>query len=96
MRQVAVAVRADLNTVRHAYEELEKRGAVVLVRGRGSFVAERPPLPDAEAQAGRIEAAAQRALADIVASGVDPLAAARRLLTLAQSSFAGANPARRA
>src|SRR5258705_1462315 len=40
MRQVAVALKVDLNTVRHAYDELERRGAVVLVRGRGSFVAE--------------------------------------------------------
>ena len=44
MRQVAVHLRVDLNTVRHAYDELEKLGALVLVRGRGSFVAE-PPAP---------------------------------------------------
>src|SRR5205085_12114474 len=42
MRQVAVALRVDLNTVRHAYDELERLGALVLVRGRGSFVAEPP------------------------------------------------------
>jgi GntR family transcriptional regulator len=40
MRQVAVALRIDLNTVRRAYDELERIGALVLVRGRGSFVAE--------------------------------------------------------
>ena len=44
MRQVAVHLRVDLNTVRHAYEELERLGALALVRGRGSFVAE-PPQP---------------------------------------------------
>ena len=40
MREVAVALRVDLNTVRHAYDELERIGAINLVRGRGSFVAE--------------------------------------------------------
>ena len=40
MRQVAVALRIDLNTVRHAYDELERLGALTLERGRGSFVSE--------------------------------------------------------
>ncbi len=40
MRQVAVALKIDLNTVRHAYEDLERLGVLVLVHGRGSFVAE--------------------------------------------------------
>ena len=38
MRQVAVALKVDLNTVRHAYDELERLGALTLERGRGSFV----------------------------------------------------------
>src|SRR5215469_3610801 len=44
MRELAVALKIDLNTVRHAYDELERLGAITLVRGRGSFVAE-PPAP---------------------------------------------------
>lgn len=40
MRQVAGDLGVDLNTVRHAYEELASRGAVRLVRGRGTFVAD--------------------------------------------------------
>ncbi|HEY4030384.1 MAG TPA: GntR family transcriptional regulator [Caulobacteraceae bacterium] len=40
MRQVAVALKVDLNTVRHAYDELERLGALTLERGRGSFVSE--------------------------------------------------------
>ena len=40
MRQVAGDVGVDLNTVRHAYDELAARGAVRLVRGRGTFVAD--------------------------------------------------------
>ena len=40
MRQVAVGLKIDLNTVRHAYDELERLGALTLERGRGSFVSE--------------------------------------------------------
>src|SRR5476649_3097964 len=43
MRQVAVALKIDLNTVKHAYDELERAGAITLLRGRGTFVAEVPP-----------------------------------------------------
>ena len=46
MRQVAVALTVDLNTVRHAYDELERAGAIRLERGRGSFVADAPPPVD--------------------------------------------------
>src|SRR5258708_7522696 len=35
MRQVAVALKVDLNTVRHAYDELERLGARVPGRRRG-------------------------------------------------------------
>ncbi len=49
MREVAVALKVDLNTVRHAYETAQDTGAIVLVRSRGTFVAEPPPPFDAEA-----------------------------------------------
>jgi len=42
MRQVAVALSIDLNTVQRAYAELERQGILTTVRGRGSFVAEAP------------------------------------------------------
>jgi GntR family transcriptional regulator len=45
MREVAVALRIDLNTVQRAYAELERNGLLTLVRGRGTFVAEAPPAP---------------------------------------------------
>ena len=46
MREVAVALRIDLNTVQRAYAELERDGLLTLVRGRGTFVAEAPPARD--------------------------------------------------
>ena len=36
MRQVAVALKVDLNTVRHAYDELQQAGAIVILRARGT------------------------------------------------------------
>src|SRR3984957_19732045 len=42
MRQVAVALRIDLNTVQRAYAELEREGILTTVRGRGSFVSDTP------------------------------------------------------
>src|SRR5687767_9517173 len=55
MRQVAVALKVDLNTVRHAYDQLERIGAINLVRGRGSFVAARPKDIDQKTKARREE-----------------------------------------
>src|SRR5580704_8573334 len=46
MRQVAVQLKIDLNTVQRAYAELEREGVLTTVRGRGSFVASPTPLPD--------------------------------------------------
>jgi len=83
MRQVAVAGRADLNTVRHAYDELERGGAIILVRGRGSFVAD--PLPQTPDPAGTADALARQALHLAGTAGVDPRHLAERILHLAQT-----------
>jgi len=45
MRQVAVALRIDLNTVQRAYAELERDGVLTKVRGVGTFVTATPPAP---------------------------------------------------
>jgi GntR family transcriptional regulator len=83
MRQVAVALKVDLNTVRHAYDELERRGAVTLVRGRGSFVAEPPPAMEGAAHELETDKLARRTLAAAAALGVHPLALADRIAALA-------------
>ena len=84
MREVAVALRVDLNTVRRAYDELERIGAVVLRRGRGSFVAETPPSTGPRNHALRADALAKQTLAAAAAAGVDPRALAHRLLELTE------------
>lgn len=82
MRQVAVELRVDLNTVRHAYDELEQTGAIVIQRARGTFVAERPPPLDPVRQARRTEGVAQQAIALAVAGGIDPLEMAHQVLQI--------------
>jgi GntR family transcriptional regulator len=79
---VAVAIRVDLNTVRHAYDDLERMGAILLIRGRGSFVSDNPPKRDEKAAARKAEALARQTLAAAAAAGVDPSALARRIIEL--------------
>ena len=83
MRQVAVSLRVDLNTVRHAYDELERLGAVTLVRGRGSFVAAPPPAIEGAAHDTHTDNLARQTLASAAALGVDPLALSERIAALA-------------
>jgi GntR family transcriptional regulator len=85
MRQVAVALKVDLNTVRHAYDELERAGAIRLERGRGSFVSEAAPGAKLADKSAQTEDQARRALALAAATGVDPVALAERIAALAQA-----------
>ena len=50
MRQVAVALRIDLNTVQRAYAELERDGVLAKQRGVGTFVTETPAPRNAKKQ----------------------------------------------
>ena len=76
MRQVAVALRIDLNTVQRAYAELEREGILTTTRGRGSFVVEVPrssrnKRKDAQELALKVAAQAQGggiALEDLIAA----------------------------
>jgi GntR family transcriptional regulator len=79
MRQIAVALKVDLNTVRHAYSDLEQTGAIVILRARGTYVAARPPPLDATKQAKRVESLAQQAIATANAAGVNPMDVAREI-----------------
>src|ERR1700743_2765359 len=78
MRQVAVALKVDLNTVRHAYDDLEKLGAVTLVRGRGISVAAPPAALAGPVHETETDNLARQTLAAAAARGVDPLALADR------------------
>ena len=86
MRQVAVALRIDLNTARRAYDELETMGAIRMERGRGSFVADPPAPRTPDQHAAAIEELAHQAIGLARARGVPPLALAQRIAALAQTS----------
>jgi len=86
MRQVAVALRIDLNTVRHAYDALERTGALTIQPARGTFVAERPPLTDLPTKAALLEDLAHRTIASARACGIDPLEVAQRIRTIEERS----------
>lgn len=83
MRQIAVALRVDLNTVRHAYADLERTGAIVILRARGTYVAERPPPLDATRRARQVESLAQQTIATARSAGVDPADVAQKILQIA-------------
>lgn len=84
MRELAVELKVDLNTVRHAYDELEKTGAIVIVRARGTYVAERPPPLDRSQQNKRLDNLAQETIAIANAAGIDPAALADRIVSMIQ------------
>jgi GntR family transcriptional regulator len=84
MRELAVAMKIDLNTVRHAYDELERMGAITLVRGRGSFVAKPPPAMSARVRQVQADSLAKQVLATAAAMGIDPVAVADRITALAK------------
>ncbi len=90
MRQVAVALKVDLNTVRHAYDDLEHAGAIVIRRARGTYVAEKPPTLDPVRQAQRLRSLTHQIIATITAAGFDPTDVAREIAQLIKNN--GAKP----
>jgi GntR family transcriptional regulator len=84
MRQLAVELKIDLNTVRHAYDELEQTGAIVIVRARGTYVADKPPPMDTAREAKKVQALAQQAIALAASAGLDPAEVAQEMLQLTQ------------
>lgn len=90
MRQVAVALRIDLNTVRHAYDALARAGAIDVQPARGTFVATgRPPIVDATARTRQLDDFAFRTIASARATGLDPAEVAQRILAIEQHKDAG-------
>ncbi len=86
MRQVAVLLKVDLNTVRHAYSDLERTGAIVIVRAKGTYVADRPPPVDEDRYSKQVEDVAQRAIALANVAGVTPIDVAQFILDMSKHS----------
>src|SRR6187455_3287380 len=73
VRQLAVDLRVNANTVAKVYAELEHQGVVDTRRGIGTFIAGLPmtPMPKRQRTA-ELTALAERMLAEAVAAGFAP------------------------
>ncbi|HTJ62493.1 MAG TPA: GntR family transcriptional regulator [Alphaproteobacteria bacterium] len=79
MREVSVALKVDLNTVRHAYEAAQEAGAIVMVRAQGTYVTQQPPVPPAE----ELDRFARQTIAAAGSAGIDPAALGLRITEIA-------------
>jgi GntR family transcriptional regulator len=84
MREVAVALRVDLNTVRHAYDELARTSAIEVIRARGTYVADKSARTAAAPETALVDEVAQRAIEMAAQAGVSAAAVARRILQFLQ------------
>ena len=82
MRQVAVALRVDLNTVRHAYDELARAGVINVIRARGTYVAERRRPAATAATAKLTDEIAKRCIEIATSAGLEPAVVARRVVQM--------------
>ena len=72
VREVAVALSINPNTVNRAYAELERDGVLVSKRGRGTFISGGGRPEDDAARGTRLSDIARRALGETRAFGFSP------------------------
>ena len=84
MRQLAVALRVDLNTVRHAYDELARAGVINVVRARGTYVAEKRAAT-LSSTTKAVDDVARRCIELATVAGVEPRVVARRIIHMVKS-----------
>jgi GntR family transcriptional regulator len=85
MRQVAVVLRVDLNTVRHAYDELARAGVINVVRARGTYVADKPRVASLSSTTKAVDDVARRCIEFATVAGVEPRVVARRIIQMVKS-----------
>ena len=69
VRQLAVELRVNANTVARVYADLERSGVVETRRGVGTFVAARQPAPAKKGREPELRALAERWAAEAAAHG---------------------------
>jgi len=79
MNEFATELMKD---VLDAYDELEQTGAIVILRARGTYVAENPPRVDAAQQTQRVQSLAEQAVSLATSAGIDPVEVAQAMLQL--------------
>lgn len=72
VRQLAVDLRVNANTVAKVYLTLERDGVVETKRGVGTFIAETPPKPAARQRDRHLDALVDRFLTDGTSHGFNP------------------------
>jgi DNA-binding transcriptional regulator YhcF (GntR family) len=83
VRELAAALRLNYNTIRAAYQELEREGYVTNEQGRGTFVTENPPRLQEDRHESLVELV-DEALAKVRAMGVSTEEFARLAYTRAK------------
>ena len=69
-RELAAQLVIAPLTVKKAYDELEREGLIITMRGKGTFVAERPRVPGPGERRKRLRETAQQLLSQAALSGV--------------------------
>jgi len=87
VRQLAVALRINANTVSKVYSNLERSGALETRRGVGTFIADAPDtVRNAQARDAELRAIVTRALADASARGFSAADLRRELQALSKGA----------
>ena len=86
VRQLAVDLRVNANTVARVYAELERAGVVETRRGVGTFVAARQPAPAKRGREPELRALAERWAAEAAARGFDAEDVVRELTRIARKA----------
>ncbi len=72
VRQLAVDLNVNYNTVARAYLDLERMGIVHTLRGKGTFVADRPVSPDEVVRAAKLREIVTEFLSKAAEFGYSP------------------------
>jgi GntR family transcriptional regulator len=87
VRQLAVALRINANTVAKVYSQLERSGALGTRRGVGTFIADaQEAMVNDQAREAELRAVASRALADASARGFSATDLRRAIVALTKGA----------
>ena len=86
VRQLAVDLRVNANTVARVYADLERAGVVETRRGVGTFVAAKQPAPGKRGRESELRALAERWAAEAAARGFEAADIVREVERLARKA----------
>jgi len=84
VREIAIHLQINPNTVNRAYMELEREGVLITARGRGTFVGTGARRMEPEARRARLRDVARRSLAEAAAAGFDARELLRAITSVAR------------